>query len=184
MATNSTVKKGFCINVGNCNNANEKKVIEINIGEDFECPDCHGMLVEVKSKKTLTPIIAAVAAVVLLGGGGAAYFLTKPQAEEVVVVEQPKEEPVVEEKAKPAAATGKSFEASAEGVDWTYEGKRSDNKPHGNGTMTFVTSVVIDDLKGRVASPGDYVTGIFKNGKIQNVKWYKKNDEFIATVIP
>ena len=69
--TNSPVLKGQCINFGNCNNANTKEIIEINIGEDFICPECEGTLVEIPGKKTF-PVwaIITIAGVLLLGVAG------------------------------------------------------------------------------------------------------------------
>jgi len=34
------VKNGICVNIGNCDNANQKKVLEIGAGQDFVCPQC------------------------------------------------------------------------------------------------------------------------------------------------
>ncbi|MDR0560380.1 MAG: hypothetical protein LBG92_09415 [Prevotellaceae bacterium] len=45
MAKNLKVKKGQCVNFGNCQKANAKETIEVNIGDDFECPQCGGLLV-------------------------------------------------------------------------------------------------------------------------------------------
>ena len=45
MAKNSLNKKGRCMNIGNCNKANTKEVIEVGLGEDFVCPECGGQLV-------------------------------------------------------------------------------------------------------------------------------------------
>ncbi|MDR2474939.1 MAG: Ig-like domain-containing protein, partial [Bacteroidales bacterium] len=50
MAQNSTVKKGQCINFGNCSKANAKEVMEINLGDDFICPECSGDLMEIQGK--------------------------------------------------------------------------------------------------------------------------------------
>lgn len=51
MATNNlTVRKGKCINFGNCKIADAKEIVEVNLGDEFICsnPDCLGMLVEVR----------------------------------------------------------------------------------------------------------------------------------------
>ena len=51
MVTNNlTVRKGKCINFGNCKIADAKEIVEINLGDEFICsnPDCLGMLVEVR----------------------------------------------------------------------------------------------------------------------------------------
>ena len=49
--SNMTVRKGICLNIGNCAKANSKEEITVNIGEEFVCPDCGGDLVEVKPAK-------------------------------------------------------------------------------------------------------------------------------------
>jgi len=49
MATNNlSVRKGKCINFGNCKIADTKEIVEINLGDEFKCPECDGMLVEVR----------------------------------------------------------------------------------------------------------------------------------------
>lgn len=77
-------KQGKCINI-DCDNY--KQIVEVETGEDFECPLCHQHLEEVggsdkkkdvgkdKSKGKLIAIIAA-AVVVLAGIGAAVFFLT------------------------------------------------------------------------------------------------------------
>lgn len=35
---------GKCTNIGNCSNADSKKVIEILDGQEFECPECQNEL--------------------------------------------------------------------------------------------------------------------------------------------
>jgi hypothetical protein len=65
MATNLAVKKGQCINFGNCKNADTKKVLEIQLGNDFVCPDCRSHLVEIKEKPF--PWIFVILAVGIVG---------------------------------------------------------------------------------------------------------------------
>lgn len=64
-------KKYRCMNVGNCNHANENKTFEIPEGADLICPECKkDMLVEVKSGPNIGKIvICAVGAAALIGGG-------------------------------------------------------------------------------------------------------------------
>ena len=91
MATNNLVKKGQCINFGNCNKANAKEIIEVNFGDEFVCHECGFELVEIKntppsSKKLI--IIAAAALIIIAGivlffvfsGGnnGGEEFITGP----------------------------------------------------------------------------------------------------------
>ncbi|GAE82796.1 hypothetical protein [Bacteroides reticulotermitis] len=54
---NAMVRKGKCLNIGNCNKANSKEIVDVNIGEDFVCPDCGGDLVEVKAVKSSLGLI-------------------------------------------------------------------------------------------------------------------------------
>lgn len=71
MAQNNTmVKKGRCINYQYCSKADHKEIIEVNVGEDFECPECEEGLIEIKTKPfpwiivmsgvTLVAVIAGV----------------------------------------------------------------------------------------------------------------------------
>ncbi|MDR0810665.1 MAG: Ig-like domain-containing protein [Paludibacter sp.] len=75
MATNnSTVRKGRCINFGNCNKANAKEIISINIGDEFECLECRSILVELPPPRTpWFLIIAGILAVLGVSG----YFVYK-----------------------------------------------------------------------------------------------------------
>lgn len=59
----STGKRGLCMNLGNCDNANQHKVLDIGIGEDFVCPECH------KSLIVHNPRTGPSGAVLALGGG-------------------------------------------------------------------------------------------------------------------
>ena len=75
MAQNLTVKKGQCINFGNCSKANAKEMIEIDLGDDFVCPECEGGLIE-KHNPPPPPwrwILIITCIVVVLGAGG--YFI-------------------------------------------------------------------------------------------------------------
>jgi hypothetical protein len=56
-------KRGLCMNLGNCSNANQQKVLDIGIGEDFVCPECH------KSLIVHNPRTGPSGAVLALGGG-------------------------------------------------------------------------------------------------------------------
>ena len=70
---------GKCTNIGNCSNADSKKVIEILDGQEFECPDCQNELFPTQSEKTgsglKTKKILLFAIPLLLIG---AFFLLKP----------------------------------------------------------------------------------------------------------
>lgn len=69
------MRKGYCINIGNCDKANTKEEITIGIGEEFVCPDCGGALAEIKKKTGVPAWVWGLVALIVLGGGGAgAYF--------------------------------------------------------------------------------------------------------------
>lgn len=70
----NTIKKGKCLNFGNCPKADRNEIIELDVTEDFICPECNSDLQEmVQRKKSKLPWIILV--LLLLGGGAAAYFL-------------------------------------------------------------------------------------------------------------
>lgn len=79
---------GVCENFDNCNNAKNRKVIELDELDDFVCPECHSELHEIKKEGGIKPklIIIIAALVVLLGGGGAAAYLlyfNQPKVKEI-----------------------------------------------------------------------------------------------------
>ena len=75
MATNNlAIRKGQCINIGNCKKADAREIIEINIGDEFVCPECTGTLVEVKSKPFPKWIIYTIIAVAVLAVAGIVLF--------------------------------------------------------------------------------------------------------------
>lgn len=66
-------KKYRCLNVGNCETANQNKVFEIQEGTDPVCPDCgKNMLVEVKGKK---PVMLIVTILALVGAAVACFCI-------------------------------------------------------------------------------------------------------------
>jgi hypothetical protein len=85
---NSNVKRGQCVNYGNCPKANSKEIIEINIGDDFKCPNpnCGCDLVEVPIKPLSPWIIYAIVAVLILGGGAAYWFFQRDKAPQSIEV--------------------------------------------------------------------------------------------------
>lgn len=56
----------------------------------------------------------------------------------------------------------------------SFSGKLKNGKPNGMGTLRYTSSHLIDsrDPKGRVAQPGDYVTGEWKDGKLVQGRWF------------
>ncbi|MDR1169802.1 MAG: Ig-like domain-containing protein [Prevotellaceae bacterium] len=74
MAQNLTVRKGQCINFGNCKKADAREMMEVNLGDDFVCPECESDLVETIAKPSFPPVvkrilIAAGVLLVLVAGG-------------------------------------------------------------------------------------------------------------------
>ncbi|MDR1202393.1 MAG: hypothetical protein LBL58_12330 [Tannerellaceae bacterium] len=61
-----------------------------------------------------------------------------------------------------------------------YTGDIKDGKPHGNGTIEYTKSYKIISNKDYVASPGDKITGSFREGKINLVTWYQKDGKSIV----
>lgn len=87
----------------------------------------------------------------------------------VAPVEEPKEE-VKEEVKEKKPATGKLSYGN-------WSGSWKNGQPHGNGTLTYSTSHLIDsrDPKGRVAQPGEYVVGEWDNGHLVQGRWFKND---------
>lgn len=70
---------GKCTNIGNCSNADSKKVIEILDGQEFECPECQNELFQIQGGKSgggINPkkLIILAIPIVLIG----LFFLLKP----------------------------------------------------------------------------------------------------------
>ena len=82
MATNNlAIRKGQCINFRYCKKADSSEVLEINLGDDFFCPECNGILVEVIPKPFPKWIIYSIIAfIVLLAAGILMYFIFKEPA--------------------------------------------------------------------------------------------------------
>ena len=76
MGQNTTAQKGRCINFGNCSKANDHEDIEINLGDDFICPDCHEDLMVPPPNVGFSPYIKwiVIIAGILLVLGVVGYF--------------------------------------------------------------------------------------------------------------
>ncbi|WP_236648679.1 hypothetical protein [Spirosoma sp. 209] len=61
-------KQGICVNIGNCDNANNKKVITVQDGLDFTCPECEKPLVAVAKEQKRVPMVAYLLVAGLLAG--------------------------------------------------------------------------------------------------------------------
>jgi hypothetical protein len=94
MAQNLTVKKGQCINFGNCKKADGREVIEVNLGDDFICPGCEEGLIEVRQKEgfPLKWILTGAGVLIVLAGAFIAYRFAggdKPDKETEQVIDRP-----------------------------------------------------------------------------------------------
>lgn len=70
---------GKCTNIGNCSNADSKKVIEILDGQEFECPECQNELFQTQAKRggsglNMKRIMLFIIPIVFIG----LFFLLKP----------------------------------------------------------------------------------------------------------
>lgn len=70
---------GKCTNIGNCSNADSKKIIEILDGQEFECPECQNELFPTQSEKkggglNAKKIMLFAIPIALIG----LFFLLKP----------------------------------------------------------------------------------------------------------
>lgn len=199
------------MNIGNCNKANTKEVIEVGLGEDFICPECKGQLVEVPGRGPVWPYVAGVVGAAVVAAG--IYFLPgmmsgEPVAEgpekiddgttvEVVDGVNPEEgtetagaeETTVDYNDVPAPKTPVASVQDGQGtIDFgyaKYEGSISGGKANGLGTLTYTQSRRISkrDTKDRVAAPGDYIEGSFKDNEPVTVKWYGADKKLKGAVM-
>lgn len=67
----------------------------------------------------------------------------------------------------------------------TFSGPMKNGQPNGRGTLRYTSSHLIDsrDPKGRVALPGDYVIGEWKNGKLIQGVWYNSVNNSKGAII-
>ncbi|HMW17682.1 MAG TPA: hypothetical protein PKN13_10010 [Accumulibacter sp.] len=59
-------KNGICVNIGNCDNANQKKMLEIGTGQDFVCPQCGKSLIVYSPPKGKSVAMLAVVGLIAL----------------------------------------------------------------------------------------------------------------------
>lgn len=198
----TTIKRGQCINFGNCSKANSKEILEVKVGEDFICPECGGSLVEVKDSPFPWWIVAVAAAVLLLGGGGyygykAGWFdsfinVQSPFGGETDGEDfektgglQPVQISMSEALAKGHTIDDGDGQGTISTDNGKYEGDLKDGKASGNGTFRFFKSCLISakDPQKRVAQTGDYVSGQFYNNQLIQGKWFDKDGNQKGTLI-
>lgn len=171
---NNMVKKGRCLNVGNCNKANTKEIIEVKVGEDFECPECKGELIEVKPSGTpIWMYILIGVAVVAIGVG--IYFSMSNKQKPLVggtgdttvvdsvgihIIDTIPQNPEPEIEGEDFKTDGSTTVDTTGGIDKTttvngivtkdlgyavWVGKMKNGKPHDvQGSLTFKSSHIID----------------------------------------
>ena len=85
MAKDLSVKKGQCINFGNCSKANAREMIKVNLGDDFICPECEGSLMEPPPKKRFPPVLKWVLIIVgIIAVLGVGVFFGFPLVKELL----------------------------------------------------------------------------------------------------
>lgn len=204
------VRKGRCLNIGNCNKANKHEIIEVNVGEDFVCPECGGELVEVKHRFPVVPIIAGGIVVVLL----LVLLVWKPWSEDLPKPVGTEPTGAVEDSVKTSGMDEESVDTLAmeadsakiiteEGEDITpvdpeftgtgtlkfeygvYVGHIVEGKAQGAGTLTYTKRhrISATDSQGRMAEPGDYVTGDFEDNAVKTVRWYGKDKKMKGAIL-
>jgi len=160
--SDKTIRKGICLNVGNCDKANTKENITVQIGEDFVCPNCCGELVEIK-EPPFPPawMKIVVGTVVVLGIAVALYFFvfsgdekaTLPPVESIENDGFVQQDPVEDD----SVSTMITSEPVVEPVEpEKREVKKEDSELASTGTTVSKTTV---SVKG-----GSYI-GQVKNGK-------------------
>ena len=104
--------------------------------------------------------------------------VAQPQAEE------PKaEEPKVDvPKAKQPAGGNSAASSTSKNLGYgKYEGAMENGQPHGNGIIYYTTRHQVVPSKDIYAESGDYVTGLFRDGKLMQGQLHRKdgNQEFV-----
>ena len=167
-------KQYRCLNVGNCDKANNKEKFSIPEGEDLKCPECgQNMLQEVKGGlpawvfALVAVAVIAIAAIVFWPKGGESATPTDPQETEQV---EDGEDEAYDEPEEPEDDGSDENEAVADTVivvvekektvvvnsgltnynlGWgLYTGEGKSGKPHGVGDVKVTKSYSIDLKSG------------------------------------
>ena len=189
----SNVRKGKCLNIGECANANSKKIVEVDVADEFVCPLCKTELVIVKPDKPIPKsVIMAIIAVVVIGGGIGAYFALSDNTDKIEVsqVSEPINQVSIEEPLKAVEADEVASISEENDIVTVengkpvftygkYTGEVVEGKAQGQGSFCFTKARRISkkDQKARMAEPGDYIDGEFFNNEPVNVKWYNRKGE-------
>ena len=109
--------------------------------------------------------------------------VAQPQAEEPKAAEPKAEEPKVDvPKAKQPAGGNSAASSTSKNLGYgKYEGAMKNGQPHGTGTIYYTTRHQVVPSKDIYAESGDYVTGLFRDGKLMQGQLHRKdgNQEFV-----
>ena len=122
----SNVRKGKCLNIGECANANSKKIVEVDVADEFVCPLCKTELVLVKPGEPIPKsVIMAIIAVVVIGGGIGAYFALSDNTDKIEVsqVSEPINQVSIEEPLKAVEADEVASISQENDIDVEVKGK-------------------------------------------------------------
>jgi hypothetical protein len=203
MANNNfTVRKGQCVNFRHCSKADSHEVIEVNLGDDFICPnpECEGSLIDLPQKRKFPWWIVIVIVGVLAIGAGV-YFSVPFNKNKKVIGQS--EDPtvatvgeighataVVAGKAEITAYTDNEFDVTVnkkiplppEEKAYSfgkYKGRLKNGIPEGDGKMTYNKRVQIakhdTEHPPHYAENGDYFVGSWGNGDIASGYLYDRN---------
>lgn len=192
----------------------ERIKVEVKRISDFRCPVCGEKLTPVKTgvPKWVWLVGAAVVSaiiitVICLAMGGesekgeqaseptvATDTIAVPSTDSIVVqaaTTEPTEEeqPTMAKKKALKSDIAQPISSEASGVHklsyGTWKGGWKNGMPHGNGTLTYSVTTVIDnrDSKGRTAQPGEYVIGEWDNGHLVQGRWFKNDNSKEVIII-
>lgn len=109
--------------------------------------------------------------------------VAQPQAEEPKAEKPKAEEPKVDvPKAKQPAGGNSAASSTSKNLGYgKYEGAMKNGQPHGTGTIYYTTRHQVVPSKDIYAESGDYVTGLFRDGKLMQGQLHRKdgNQEFV-----
>lgn len=197
---------GICLN-DQCSKCKSKEVQEIGARKEFVCTECGKQLRECPRPKTwwekngkmaivaaITTVVAVAVGIYLsLNGDNNKSVNNEPELNEQVKVDTTKTEPAIIE--TPKATENKSNEnpVKKEPTKTTgtlnlsygkYTGEIKNGKPNGQGRLVYTKEHLINknDLKERMALPGEYVQGIFVNGEITIGQYFDEEGNLIAAL--
>ena len=188
--------KGVCHNYEGCDMASEKVVQEVE-KSNFVCQECGKPLYPVKQQpqpwwKKHQRELTLGAGVLIIGGGitGGILAFGGDKEEPAKVQTEKVDSTKVDTVAQPGGGGGVNQPGGGNsGASSTsknlgygkYEGKMENGQPHGNGIIYYTTRHQVVPSKDIYAESGDYVTGLFRDGKLMQGQLHRKdgNQEFV-----